>query len=72
MERTFHRGAVVSVRSSDIPTWTDAKIDRTMRTMQATAERLRHGGLTARQLAAVAKPSRQRRKGPIVRFGRTK
>ncbi len=66
MERTFHRGAVVSVRpQGELET-------RRFRRFQWDYLLDKRNTLTGEQLAAVAKPSRQRRKGPIVRFGRTK
>ena len=63
IEPKYHRGAVVSVRSTTprIPSrgvyfqWDDLR--------DKSSER------TVAQLAAVSKPSRQRRKGPITRYG---
>lgn len=67
MERTSHRGALVSVRTSDVPLWTDAKARRMFRGNQYLMER--GSGITGQRMASVAKPCRQKRKGRIVRFG---
>jgi hypothetical protein len=64
--RAFHRGAVVSVRAWAPPTHGDR---RYMQIFQWDLLRDHSQERTGAQLAVVAKPSRQRRKGPIIRFG---
>jgi hypothetical protein len=68
-ERTYHRGAVVSpaifFKGARI-VWDGAILVR----WQWDLLRDHSMELTGAQLAKYSKPSRQRRKGPIVRFGR--
>lgn len=64
---TFHRGAAVAL------TFKGARVewDR-LQSLNWQWDLIRDHSqeLTGSQLAAASKPSRQRRKGPIVRFGR--
>lgn len=66
MTRAFHRGAAVALTFKGVRIeWDRPRTER----FQWDMLRDKSKELTRDQLAAVSKPSRQRRKGPIVRFG---
>jgi hypothetical protein len=64
--RAFHRGAAVSLRRPDVSLFSP----RMFALYGYVSPRDRPANeLTGLQLSLLAKPSRQRRKGPIIRFG---
>lgn len=68
--RTFHRGAAVSAYQFDIPAWADARARRMFRCNQSYMER--GNGLTCFQMTRYGNAARQRKKGPITRYGVTR
>lgn len=68
--RAFHRGAAVALTFKGVRIeWDRPQTQRFQWDMLWDMLRDKSKELTGAQLAAVSKPSRQRRKGPIVRFG---
>lgn len=66
MTRAFHRGAAVALTFKGVRIEWDRSVSR------PKCELYQHPTGTAHaacHIAAVSNPSRQRRKGPIVRFG---
>lgn len=70
MNPTFHRGAVVrpQLTFKGVPIHFDA-MPGLRRRWEWDLLRDHSNERTSEQLAAVSKPSRQRRKGPITRYG---
>ncbi len=68
MQRTYHRGAVVSQREFREPVLWDTPEQHRFAAQKFDPVTELPGFI----VDTFAKPFRQRRKGPIVRFGRTK